>query len=144
MKPWWLGICPGHNQHPHGSKFSFVIGRGRIESGESHLVLRDLERIIHDLVVGHYGSACQDPIPQPQQFPIVTPANHRRHELEHQIDYLPKTSQHLQHPIVTAPENFLRSSRHHGCYDQPRQIMCIMMYDIMQDGSSCQRCQSSM
>lgn len=51
MKPWWLGICLWTLPHPHGSQFSFVIGRDRIESGESHLAFKSLERIIHDLVV---------------------------------------------------------------------------------------------
>lgn len=109
MKPWRLGICLWTLPHPHGSQFSFVIGRDRIESGESHLALSGLERIIHDLANGHCRSIRRDHAPStPTNFLSLSQQLSHRHQLEITSTISPKIHSTFTIPIVTAPENFLQ------------------------------------
>src|ERR1700677_2447521 len=91
--PWRLGICVWTSPHPHGCHFSFVIGRYRTESGESHLALVGLDAhtsMTWSLVIAHRSIKITEHRPGDTSHPYpqhYSSSSSARQHIDHNIDH---------------------------------------------------------
>jgi hypothetical protein len=132
---WRLGICVWTSPHPHGSHFSFVIGRYRTESGESHLAFVGLDAHVSMtwlLFIAHRSIKITEHRPgdtshhYPQHYNSSSSA---RQHIDHDINHFSNVTAPSAIPHITIPAHFPSSQQHHELHGRPAMANNVH-YDV--------------